>query len=337
MHLIGRLATCSIAALALVPTSALAQEVPALGALGTAVVDGQMGPGEWTVASHYDFIANTVDGTAPATLFVMNDQQNLYLAVRVEVPALLYSGVSFNFDNHDTGTFGHVGDDGLTLNSTLGFFDWNLYANGYAPLDVDVGGTSDGAAAVTNNGQFSFYEFSHPLNSGDARDFALAPGDTLGYLMFLNSGCGESTCAETYVPTSYASAMAQIHIYPWQPPAPQDTTPPHLSVTATPTKLWPANHNLIPVNVTVAASDDSGAAPVVTLVSVTSSEPDEGPGAGNTGNDIQGAALGTFDTQFLLRAERLGGGPGRVYTATYQAVDGAGNISTASVKFVVRP
>jgi hypothetical protein len=58
---------------------------------------------------------------------------------------------------------------------------------------------------------------------------------------------------------------------------------------------------------------------------VTSNEPDNGTGDGDFPNDIQGVEPFTPDTTFQVRAERMGGGQGRVYTATYQAEDGSGN------------
>lgn len=114
-----------------------------------------------------------------------------------------------------------------------------------------------------------------------------------------------------------------------------DVTPPSLTVTLTPDTLWPANHRLAPVSANVRVSDDTDPSPAVTLVSITSSEPDNGTGDGDDPQDIQEAAFGTDDREFLLRAERAGKGPGRVYTVTYQATDAAGNTTTASARVSV--
>jgi hypothetical protein len=103
-----------------------------------------------------------------------------------------------------------------------------------------------------------------------------------------------------------------------------DDTPPMISVALDPDRLWPPNHKMEPVWATVVATDNC---PVVNyaLTSIVSDEPDNGVADGNTVDDIQNAAIGTPDLQFDLRAERAGNGDGRVYTATYTAVDGSGN------------
>jgi hypothetical protein len=114
-----------------------------------------------------------------------------------------------------------------------------------------------------------------------------------------------------------------------------DVTPPSLTVSLTPDTLWPANHQLAAATANIRVSDDTDPNPTVTLISVTSSEPDNGLGDGDTPNDIQGTAFGTDDREFLLRAERSGKGGGRVYTVTYRATDAAGNTITVSAQVSV--
>ncbi|HKI01665.1 MAG TPA: choice-of-anchor X domain-containing protein [Thermoanaerobaculia bacterium] len=109
-----------------------------------------------------------------------------------------------------------------------------------------------------------------------------------------------------------------------------DQAPPQLTVTLSPTALWPPNHRLEEIVATISVEDDQDPHPVVRLVSITSSEPDNGLGDGDTANDIQGADLGTDDRRFFLRAERSGTGTGRTYTVTYEASDAAGNITTVT-------
>lgn len=111
-----------------------------------------------------------------------------------------------------------------------------------------------------------------------------------------------------------------------------DTQPPSLHVTLTPTSLWPANHRMVRINATVNAADSCGGpAPQVVLTSITSNQPMNGSGEGNTNGDIQEADFDTFDQSFLLRAERAGGDPyGRTYTVTYTATDASGNRTRVS-------
>jgi hypothetical protein len=109
-----------------------------------------------------------------------------------------------------------------------------------------------------------------------------------------------------------------------------DKTPPTVTCSVSPSVLWPPNHKLVAVTASVTVSDSLSGPAGFTLVSVTSSEPNSGPG------DLQGFVLGTPSTSGLLRAERLGTGTGRVYTLTYNGTDVAGN-STACVATVTVP
>jgi hypothetical protein len=114
-----------------------------------------------------------------------------------------------------------------------------------------------------------------------------------------------------------------------------DSTPPELSVTLTPTRLWPANHTMVTVAATIQVSDEADAAPSVHLVSIVSSEADDALDAGDKAGDVGGALLGADDRTFQLRAERSGRGPGRIYTVTYRATDTAGNTRDVTAQVVV--
>ncbi|WP_409342385.1 OmpL47-type beta-barrel domain-containing protein [Paenibacillus sp. MBLB4367] len=112
-----------------------------------------------------------------------------------------------------------------------------------------------------------------------------------------------------------------------------DKTAPALKVVLDKNKLWPPNHQLVPIMASVNATDSlSGVNSInsIILTSITSNEPDNGSGDGDQPNDIQGAEFGTFDTGFMLRAERAGNGTGRMYTITYTVTDNAGNMTNAS-------
>ena len=110
-----------------------------------------------------------------------------------------------------------------------------------------------------------------------------------------------------------------------------DTTPPELTVSVSPSLLWPPNHRYVTVSASATAVDDTDPNPTVTLVSVTSNEPDDGPADGNTTNDI--VIDGPFG--FRLRAERNENGAGRTYSVTYRATDVVGNSAIASATVFV--
>ena len=114
-----------------------------------------------------------------------------------------------------------------------------------------------------------------------------------------------------------------------------DTTAPTVEVTLDPDKLWPPNHKMHDITATVNVTDACDASPTFVLTSITSNEPDNGQGDGNTTGDIAGASLGTEDTQFQLRSERSGKGNGRAYTTTYTATDGSGNSADGSAEVTV--
>ena len=105
------------------------------------------------------------------------------------------------------------------------------------------------------------------------------------------------------------------------------------AMTVTPDLLWPPNHKYVDVTAIVTVNDNFDPNPVITLISVTSNEPDdaEGPDDGNTINDI----VIVDDYNFKLRAERSDTGTGRIYTITYVVTDACGNSTTQSATVTV--
>jgi uncharacterized repeat protein (TIGR01451 family) len=117
-----------------------------------------------------------------------------------------------------------------------------------------------------------------------------------------------------------------------------DIAAPTLTLSVSPSILWPPDHMFRDVTVTITVADNCDPNPTITLVSVVSNEPETGfLGLGDKGPDVQGAAFGTDDRTFSLRAERgtAGHSTGRVYTITYRATDKSGNSSEATVTVIV--
>ena len=104
----------------------------------------------------------------------------------------------------------------------------------------------------------------------------------------------------------------------------RDTTAPAIGTVApSQGSLWPPNHKMVAIDLTASATDAVGSTSLK-IISVTSSEPDNGLGDGDTAGD----AVITGALSVNLRAERSGKGNGRTYTITVEARDAAGNRST---------
>ena len=110
----------------------------------------------------------------------------------------------------------------------------------------------------------------------------------------------------------------------------EDTQAPAISVSLSPSQLFPSpNHKMRKIRATVEVTDTCDPNPTVTLVSISSNEPENGTGDGDTAPDIMNAEFGSEDYQFSVRAERAGSGNGRIYTVRYSVVDGSGNTNFA--------
>jgi hypothetical protein len=111
-----------------------------------------------------------------------------------------------------------------------------------------------------------------------------------------------------------------------------DTAPPTIAnVMAAPAVLLQPNHKMRAVTVTASVSDLCDQALTCRIISVSSNEPENGLGDGDTSPDWEITGNLTVN----LRAERSGRGSGRVYTITIQCYDASGNSSTKTVTVAV--
>jgi hypothetical protein len=115
----------------------------------------------------------------------------------------------------------------------------------------------------------------------------------------------------------------------------QDTTPPTIvSIDASPREIiWPPNHKMIPITLTVVAHDAVDPAPHARIVSVSSDQPvDCQCGDGDMAPDWNI----TGDLTVEIRAERTAG-VDRHYTITVTVTDFSGNIATGTIVIPVHP
>jgi hypothetical protein len=114
------------------------------------------------------------------------------------------------------------------------------------------------------------------------------------------------------------------------------TAPQTPAVSVNSSSLWPPNHKMRDVKVTMSAQDNCSA--TCRVISITSNEPinNDGSGDGNTEVDweIPTNPEGA-EAWIKLRAERSGNGDGRVYTILVECTDAAGNKSQSSTTVTV--
>lgn len=111
-----------------------------------------------------------------------------------------------------------------------------------------------------------------------------------------------------------------------------DESAPEIALSEGPLVLWPPNSAYRTLDVSemiVSVTDDqdeSLSADDVVIAAVSSDEADDAVGSGRTGDDV---VISSNCRSVDLRAERAGGGNGRVYTVELEAADASGNVGTA--------
>jgi hypothetical protein len=228
------------------------------------------------------------------------------------------NGSSTGIDTNGNGLYDLLKVDIAVEVDSAGYYSWSA-----SLVDADgrdLGFVSNDGYLDIGPGQLELYYDGQAIGTGGVD----GPYYVRNLLVF---GAGRSLVANEAFTTD-AFLASQFEGYSL------DHTPPALSVTLSPVVLWPPNHQLQEVEATINVQDDKDANPTVRLLSIVSSEPDNGLGDGDVPDDVQEADLVTDDRQFLLRAERSGTGSGRTYTVTYEAHDAAGNATQVSVKVV---
>jgi hypothetical protein len=172
------------------------------------------------------------------------------------------------------------------------------------PADFTVEATGSGGAVVT-----------YTASTSPGATVACVP--PAGATFPLGTTTVQCTATDAYDQTTTGAFSVTV----------ADRTPPVVtSIAASPANLWPPNHKMVAVRVAVTAQDAVDAAPVSRIVTVTSNQPINGPGDGNTAPDWEITGPLTLN----LRAERAGGAD-RLYRIEVVTTDSSGNSTTGTV------
>jgi Subtilase family/HYR domain len=173
------------------------------------------------------------------------------------------------------------------------------------PADITQGNDPGQCGAVVT--------YSPPSTSGFCGTVTCTPGSG----SFFPVGTSSVSCTST----TGASCSFNVTV--------NDTEPPKITgASVDQPVLWPPNHKLVNVSVNYEVTDNCPLPPNSCTLSVTSNEPLNGTGDGNTSPDW--IILDAHHVQ--LRAERAGNGNGRIYTITITCIDSSGNSSSQSVE-----
>jgi hypothetical protein len=163
------------------------------------------------------------------------------------------------------------------------------------------------------------FDLDHPANDPDPHDYTNPTehedaGAALGNTLIFNG---------VIVPTAPAPVLRRLT------PMIGDTTPPVVGFHLSTTVLWPPDRKIVPVGFTIEARDECTPAADLVVLScrATSSEPGDG--------DTSVVMSGPFSGTAFLRAQRLGSGPGRVYTIRCEVADASGNVGIGEGTVVV--
>lgn len=227
-------------------------------AFGTATVDGRYADREWDGAARLDIAADLPTslgpGKVPVAVSFMNDDRDLYVAVRLGRP-FATATISLDFDN-DGDAVSEPGDDVIVVNARgtgadlIDDFRTECPAGVQSAFlcsaeDADPGhpspGTTDGTAASGMGDGTYLVELRHPLDSADdAHDFSLEAGDVTGIVFrvffdTLTDGCaGSRDCTGQ----AFTSTMIRVADSATRPPATLPTASAVVTPSAGATGWW---------------------------------------------------------------------------------------------------
>ena len=280
--------------------------------------------GQWGYLDHGLASASLVAQVTGAADYHINADEPNVLDYNLNFKTLrhrsvLYAPDEFRTSDHDPVVIGLAPYSEADLSASL------------VPLSAEVaaGATATFTATITNNGSAPARNVVVTNGAAQIAAFAFLPAGvsqqvTLTYATTCAMADGTviggaiTVSADTSDPdTTNNTASAPVTV--------ANAAPTLTGLTASHTTLWPADHRMVTVTLGYAAADTCGG--VTTSVSVTSNEAVSGTGDGDTSPDWNLVD----STRVQLRAERAGGGVGRVYTVRVTAPDAAGASTSADV------
>lgn len=186
----------------------------------------------------------------------------------------------------------------------------------------------DGSASADADGDTLTYEWKIAFEGGSLDDAtAMNPILTLTG----NALCADTLMVDLMVRDASDSSMCYSMI------TLDDQRAPIIEVRDEPIALWPPNHkyHTITPDMVFESAEDACGNPIdlanVEVVSVSSDEPEDHKGDGKTMDDI----MIHCPNKIMLRAERMGGGQGRVYTIHYRVTGENDTATDAEFKVIV--
>ena len=152
---------------------------------GSPTIDGNVETSEWAAADTYTHVMVGSDTGLEGTLYVLQDQDNLYLGFIIDDDeltignwyGLLGDTLEIDFDDNNSGSLYEVGENKVIIDAVTPYYDKH-FDNTSGGSDDDA--QQDGHGYLTRQGNDNHFELAFPLCSGDAEDFCLTDGSILG-------------------------------------------------------------------------------------------------------------------------------------------------------------
>lgn len=192
---------------------------------GKPTIDGIVETSEWANADTYTQVM--VNSTLTGTLYVLQDNSNLYLGFVIDDDelttnywyGLLGDTLDLFFDDDNSGSLYEVNENIIVMDPVTQYYD-KYFTNASGNHEEDInqpGGQTDGEGQVSRPGNHNHFELSFPLCSGDIYDFCLSPGNILGlqikyYDIDSNTAMPSPSPSTSFLPGNEATELVTIEI-----------------------------------------------------------------------------------------------------------------------------